>query len=122
MQILIIGNSKLQGDLSTLIHPENCQAEIAQNALRITWAHHFDTALESMEYESFDAIILDERDSERTSLDRLLKRLPFTTRVMAIVNKLPDTTICGESGVIFLTPPVKLSDITWFIRSEAHHT
>ena len=41
------------------------------------------------------------------------------TRVLALVENLPEDPMCRQSGVVFLTPPINLNDIIWFIRFGA---
>ena len=65
-----------------------------------------------------DVVIFDCRhQSCAPQLRNLIANIALTTRVMAIVAHLPEDDIFVESGVVYLTPPVNLRDINWFLRS-----
>jgi hypothetical protein len=116
MQTLIIGSSTLK-----------TECEQAVGGLKTaTWVDGLEGAMRHLEVTDIDAVVFDLRNGSRVScadLKKLIARTSVTTRVLAIVERLPDEQIFSESGVIYLTPPVDLHDIDWFIRSatEAAH-
>ena len=71
-----------------------------------------------LETEDIDRIVFDTRmhgsDSD-AALVQLIAMLPVTTRLLAIVERLPRSPLCANAGVVYLTPPVRTSDIAWFI-------
>ncbi len=112
MQTLIIGSQELKRTVR--------QALDSQGS--VLWAPDLMRAFEELEVSDIDLIVIDARTQAEdifTDLKALIFGIPVTTRVMAIVEHLPEEEVFAESGVIYLTPPVNLQDINWFIR---HHT
>lgn len=112
MQTLIIGSPKLKAECDTLL------GQLADT----TWVDGLEGAMAHLEAADIDSIVLDIRKGSQMScneLKKLIARTSVTTRVMAIVEKLPDERIFSESGVVYLTPPVHLRDIDWFLKSGA---
>ena len=74
-------------------------------------------ALVLLETEDIDRIVFDTRThlNAETALAELIGQLPVTTRLLAIVENLPSSPICSDSGVVYLTPPVNEADIVWFL-------
>lgn len=83
------------------------------------WSASLPDALRVMARESIDAIVIDDRDTDQPALKDLLANLPVTTRVLALVERMPDDPMCIEAGVVFLTPPINFADIDWFVRAGA---
>ncbi len=86
----------------------------------VDWAYSLNEGFSKLEVTDIDLIVFDSREKVTDSsvdLKALLAHIPVTTRVLAIVEQLPSEEICAESGVVYLTPPVNLGDINWFIRS-----
>ena len=111
MHTLIIGTTKVRQEIEPLLDA----------GIELSWAHEFDMALKRLEESDVDVVIFDCREPTAAGYHRLkslLSRLPVTTRVLAIVEQLPEEEFFSESGVIYLTPPVDLKDIQWFVRSE----
>lgn len=109
MQTLIIGTPELQAELvKTIGNPSD-----------VTWVHELGCAFTHLEVSDIDTIIFDIRSKPFESpedLKDLIARVPVTTRVLAIVEHLPEDDLFSECGVVYLTPPVNLQDIIWFIR------
>ena len=118
MQALIIGSPELKQKVEDRIN-----SQLRDNNLSILWAHELETAFGSLETTDVDAIIFDirltgsDQQDRDTELKSLLANIPVTTRVLAIVEHLPEDDMFYESGVVYLTPPVNLEDINWFIRT-----
>ncbi len=111
MQTLVIGSEALKEAVEESITNKN----------ELVWANGMGGAYSQLEAIDIDAVIYDSRDTEEQfspDLKSLIASIPVTTRVLAIVKQLPEEEIFVESGVIYLTPPVNIDDIRWFIRSE----
>lgn len=111
-----------------------------RSAGEIIWTDCLSGAMNELEETDIDAVIYDGRTpwaaNDEYDLEdpfdgspslkalnipefkALIANLSVTTRLMAIVDQLPDGEFFAESGVIYLTPPVNLDDIRWFIRSQ----
>lgn len=92
------------------------QAEIPGD---LVWVHDLREAFSAIENTDIDTIVFDLRSPPFNSpedLKRLLAGVDVTTRVLAIVDQLPEEHFFSESGVVYLTPPVNLTDVLWFIR------
>lgn len=91
----------------------------------VLWADGLIRAFSYLDVEEIDLVIFDGRaTTANTSLDlkSLIANIPVTTRILALVEQLPVEDIFALSGVVYLTPPVNLDDIHWFIRSnERNH-
>lgn len=74
-------------------------------------------ALSILETEDIERIVFDARarDDVGRDLEHLIGLLPVTTRLLVIVETLPSSPICMDAGVIYLTPPINLADITGFL-------
>lgn len=110
MQTLIIGPPSFQKEIDPVLTP----------AGSLTWANGLNEAFCRLEEFDIDLIIFDCRKlaaDPTAELRALIAGIPVTTRVLAIVEQLPSEEIFAESGVVYLTPPVNLGDINWFIRS-----
>ena len=116
MQALFIGSPELKNNVELLL-----KGQPKEVLINIHWAYELEAAFNSLESVDVDAVVIDTRipvPSNNPDLDlkKLLANLSVTTRVLAIVEQLPDDAIFAESGVVYLTPPVNLDDINWFIR------
>ncbi|MBL6690807.1 MAG: hypothetical protein ISP91_10480 [Pseudomonadales bacterium] len=116
MQTLIISTPEVRKQVERQLATED----------KLIWADCLRGAIDELEETDIDAVIYDGRAPWKTShvednpeLKALLAKLSVTTRVMAIVEQLPVEDFFAESGVIYLTPPVNLDDIRWFISSQA---
>lgn len=92
---------------------------------KLIWTDCLRGAMNQLEDLDIDAVIYDGRVPWNKTgivgnpeLKALLSSLSVTTRVLAIVEQLPADEFFAESGVVYLTPPVNLDDIRWFIRSQ----
>jgi hypothetical protein len=118
MQALIIGSRELKQKVE-----DSISTQLPEINPSILWAHELESAFGRLEKTDVDAIIFDirrtgsDKQDTDTELKSLLANLPVTTRVLAIVERLPDDDMFYESGVVYLTPPVNLEDINWFIRT-----
>ncbi|MBT4163092.1 MAG: hypothetical protein HOC70_08050 [Gammaproteobacteria bacterium] len=86
----------------------------------VTWVHGLERAFTQLDVSDIDSIVFDVRSdifNSPVDLKKLIAKVPVTTRVLAIVDQLPDEDIFSEAGVVYLTPPVNLDDIMWFIRN-----
>jgi len=123
MQTLIISTPEVRKQVEHQLASEG----------KLIWTDCLRGAMDELEESDIDAVIYDGRAPWKSSnmednpelkafnnpeLKALLSRLSVTTRVMAIVEQLPEEDFFAESGVIYLTPPVNLDDIRWFIRSQ----
>lgn len=111
MHVLIIGSQQLRQQF----------ADIPEDLVQIKWSHDFLEAMQQLSEVESDAVVLDTRTfapGSLTKLGQLLSELSVTTRVLAIVEQLPDGELFSASGVVYLTPPVNISDIGWFVRSQ----
>ncbi len=81
------------------------------------WSENLFDAKPLMAINDVDAIIFDDRVAADHELCDLLSNISLTTRVLALVEQLPSEPLCSVSGVVFLTPPINVADINWFIRS-----
>lgn len=89
----------------------------------LVWVHDLSCAFREIENTDIDTIVFDLRSPPFQSpkdLKTLLAGVDVTTRVLAIVDQLPEEDFFSESGVVYLTPPVNLSDLLWFIRQAEH--
>ncbi len=112
MQTLIIGSKELKHAVERALDSESS----------VLWAQDLKCAFAELEVSDVDLIVIDARTQAEdifTDLKALIFGIPVTTRVMAIVEQLPEEELFAECGVIYLTPPINLEDIKWFIR---HHT
>ena len=112
MQTLIIGSPQLKAECDSLLGQLD----------NTTWVEGLEGAMSHLEAADIDSIVFDIRKGSRMScneLKQLIARTSVTTRVLAIVERLPDEQIFSESGVVYLTPPVHVQDIDWFLRSSA---
>lgn len=111
MQTLIIGSKELKHAVEQALDSESM----------VLWAQDSRRALAELEVSDIDLIVIDVRTQTEdvfTDLKALIFGIPVTTRVMAIVENLPEDELFAECGVIYLTPPVNLQDINWFIRHQ----
>ncbi len=86
----------------------------------VTWVHELEFAFTQLEVSDIDTIVFDVRSELFNSpqdLKALIAKVPVTTRVLALVDQLPEEDIFSEAGVVYLTPPVNLDDIMWFTRN-----
>lgn len=121
MHILMIAPPKFRQEFKESLSESEPGTEREAQPVRIDWSHDFEDALLRLGELDVDSVVLDARsDSPESSekLGHLLCELSVTTRVLAIVDNLPDGDLFAASGVVYLTPPVHLSDIAWFIRSH----
>jgi response regulator RpfG family c-di-GMP phosphodiesterase len=112
MHTLIIAPPDLKKDVEqTLTEPD-----------MVLWEYGLDGAISSLESADVDAVVFDMRSGANScaELKSLLSNIPVTTRVLAIVEQLPEEEMFAESGVVYLTPPVNVDDIIWFVRSRTH--
>lgn len=112
MQTLIIGSKELKQEIEQALDSQS----------KVLWAQDLRRAFAELEVSDIDLIVIDARTQAVdifTDLKALIFGIPVTTRVMAIVEQLPEEEVFAECGVIYLTPPINLQDINWFIR---HHT
>ena len=112
MQTLIIGSQALKAECDQRLGP----------LVNTIWVDGLEGAMNHLEINDIDAIVFDIRRGSRFAcpeLKKLIARTSVTTRMLAIVEKLPNEQIFAESGVIYLTPPVRLRDINWFLQSAA---
>lgn len=111
MQTLIIGSPLLKQEIEGSLDIPGT----------VTWAHGLGVALNHLEISEVDLVIFDGRTKlldPQIDLKSLIAEIPVTTRVLAIVERLPVDDIFAQSGVVYLTPPVNLEDIKWFMRSR----
>lgn len=111
MQTLIIGTPELR---------ERVEQQTGK-ASDVIWVNELECAFSKLEILDIDAIVFDVRSRPLTAhidLKRLIANVPVTTRVLAIVDQLPEEEIFSAAGIVYLTPPVNLDDVLWFIRSS----
>ena len=111
MQTLIIGSQELKLAVQQALDSQS----------KILWAKDLGRAFAKLEVSDIDLIVIDARTQAEdifTDLKALIFGIPVTTRVMAIVEQLPEEEVFAECGVIYLTPPINLQDINWFIRQH----
>jgi len=111
MHTLIIGSQELKLTVQQALDSQS----------KILWAKDLRRAFAELEVSDIDLIVIDARTQAEdifTDLKALIFGIPVTTRVMAIVEQLPEEEVFAECGVIYLTPPINLQDINWFIRQH----
>ena len=104
-----------------IIVPPSVRPELEKTLASIDdvhWASGLIEAKSALAETDFDLVVFDARcQIAQPALKELIGQMPFTARLMAIVDHLPDEQIFSESGVVYLTPPVHLGDVTGFIRN-----
>ncbi len=111
MQTLIISTPEVRQQVEPRLVDEG----------ELIWTDCLGSAMSELEEADIDAVIYDGRfpTPVNPELSTLIANLSVTTRVLAIVEQLPAEEFLAESGVVYLTPPVNLDDIRWFIRSQS---